>query len=60
MSPFIQAISNLLQPYFQDGIDLFKDSFSVSGAAKLKMQKEINNGYFFACFQKGIVTSTKS
>ena len=21
MSPFIQAISNLLQPYFQDGID---------------------------------------
>ena len=60
VSPFIQAISNLLQPYFQDGINLFKDSFSVSGAAKLKMQREINNGTFFACFQKGIATSTKS
>ena len=27
VDPFIQAISNLLQPYFQDGIDLFKNSF---------------------------------
>ena len=52
VAPFIQAISNLLQPYFQDGIDLFKDSFSVSGAAKLKMQQEINNGYFFCLFPK--------
>ena len=60
VDPFIQAISNLLQPYFKDGIDLFKDSFSVNGAAKLKMQREINNRTFFACSQKGIATSTKS
>ena len=52
VAPFVQAISNLLQPYFQDGIDLFKDSFSVSGAAKLKMQREINNGTFFCLFPK--------
>ena len=50
--PLIQAISNLLQPYFQFVIGLFKDSFSVSGAAKLKMQKEINNGTFFCLFPK--------
>ena len=29
-----------------------KDSFSVSGAAKLKIQREINNGYFFCLFPK--------
>ena len=52
MDPFIQAILNLLQPYFQDGIDLFKDSFSVSGAAKLKMELKINHGTFFCLFQK--------
>ena len=39
-----------MQPYFQDGIDLFKNSFSVSGAAKLQMQKEINRGTFFCLF----------
>ena len=52
VNPFVQAISNLLQPYFQDGIDLFKNSFSVSGAAKLQMQKEINRGTFFCLFPK--------
>ena len=52
MIPFVQAISNLLQPYFQDGIDLFKNSFSVSGAAKLQMQKEINCETFFCLFPK--------
>ena len=52
VNPFIQAISNLLQPYFENGIDLFKDSFSVSGAAKLKMQWEINHGTFFCLFPK--------
>ena len=50
--PFVQAISNLLQPYFQDHVDLFKNSFSVSGAAKLQMQKEINRGTFFCLFPK--------
>ena len=34
------------------GIDLFKDNFSVSGAAKLKMQREINRGAFFCLFPK--------
>ena len=52
VAPFIQAISNLLQLYFQDGVDLFKDCFSVSGAAKLKMQREINNGTFFLLVPK--------
>ena len=52
VSPFIQAISNLLQPYFQDGIDLFKDSFLVSVAAKLKMQRELNRRTFFLLVPK--------
>ena len=52
VAPFIQAIANLLQPYFQDGIDLFKDSFLVSDAAKLQMQWKINHGTFFCLFSK--------
>ena len=52
MDPFIQVLSNLLQPYFQDNIVLFKGSFSVSGVAKLKMQQEINHGTFFCLFPK--------
>ena len=27
VDPFVQAISNLLQPCFQDGVDLFKNPF---------------------------------
>ena len=49
---FVQAISNLLQSYFQDGVDLFKNNFLVSGATKLQMQKEINRGMFFCLFPK--------
>ena len=52
VDPFVQAISNLLQPCFQDGVDLFKNRFSESGAAKLQMQKEINRGTFFCLFPK--------
>ena len=35
-APFVQAIENLLQPYLEQGLDIFKTSFSVSGVAKLQ------------------------
>ena len=50
--PFIETILNLLQPYFQDGIDLFKNCIPVSGTVKLKTQKEIHKGLFFCLFPK--------
>ena len=39
--PFVQAVQNPLQPYLQQGLDIFKTCFSVSGVAKLQMMKKI-------------------
>ena len=50
--PFVQAVQKLLEPYLKDGLDIFKNSFSVSGAAKLKMLKAIESDSFFCLFPK--------
>ena len=50
--PFVQAFQNLLQPYLQPGLDIFKTSFSVSGVAKLQMMKIILKNAFFCLFPK--------
>ena len=50
--PFIQAVKNLLIPYKQQNLDIFKRSFSVSGIAKLRMMQKIEKDSFFVCFQK--------
>ena len=50
--PFVQAVQNLLRPYLQQGLDIFKTSFSVSGVAKLKMMKKIQKNAFFCLFPK--------
>ena len=51
--PFVQAVQKLLKPYFKDRFDIFKNSFSVSDAAKLKMLKAIEPELFFCLFPKG-------
>ena len=50
--PFVQAVENLLQPYLEQGLDIFKTSFSVSGVAKLQMMKKIQKNAFFCLFPK--------
>ena len=50
--PFVQAVENLLQPYLDQGLDIFKTSFSVSGVAKLQMKKKIEKNAFFCLFPK--------
>ena len=50
--PFVQAVENLLQPYLEQGLDIFKTSFSVSGVAKLHMMKKIQKNAFFYLFPK--------
>ena len=50
--PFVQAVENLLQPYLEQGLDIFKTSFSVSGVAKLQMIKKIQKNAFFCLFPK--------
>ena len=50
--PFVQAVENLLQPYLEQGLDIFKKSFSVSGVAKLQMIKKIQKNAFFCLFPK--------
>ena len=50
--PLVQAVQNLLRPYFEQGLDIFKTSFSVSGVAKLQMMKKIEKNAFFCLFPK--------
>ena len=49
---FITAVENLLLPYKQQGLDIFKRAFSVSGLAKLQMMKRIEKETFFCLFPK--------
>ena len=50
--PFIQAVGNLLIPYKQQNLDIFKRSFSVSGIAQLRMLQKIEKNNFFCLFPK--------
>ena len=50
--PFITAVKNLLHPYKEQGLDIFKRAFSVSGVAKLQMMKRIEKETFFCLFPK--------
>ena len=50
--PFIQAVKNLLIPYKQQNLDIFKRSFSVSGIAKLRMIQKIEKDSFFLFVSK--------
>ena len=50
--PFVQAVQNLLLPYLQQGLDIFKTSFLVGGVPKLQMMKKIEKNAFFCLFPK--------
>ena len=50
--PFVQAVQNLLRSYLQQGLDIFKTSFSVSRVAKLQIMKKIEKNAFFSLFPK--------
>ena len=50
--PFIQAVGNLLIPYKQQNLDIFKRSFSVSKTAKLRMMQKIEKKSFFCLLPK--------
>ena len=52
MVPFVEAVLKLRRPYLNDGLDIFKSSFSVSGAARLKKLKEMEPDSFFCLFPK--------
>ena len=50
--PFITAVENLLRPYKQQGLDIFKRAFSVSWVAKLQIMKRVEKETFFSFFPK--------
>ena len=52
VGPFVEAVLKLHRPYLNDGLNIFKNSFSVSGAARLKMLKEMEPDSFFCLFPK--------
>ena len=46
------AVGNLLVPYKQQNLDIFKRAFAVSGVAKLQMMKRIKKDAFFCLYPK--------
>ena len=50
--PFIQAVRNLLIPYKQQNLDIFKRFFLVSVITKLRMMQKIEENSFFCLFPK--------
>ena len=50
--PSITAVENLLLPYKQQGLDIFKRAFSVCEVAKLQMMRHIEKETFFCLFPK--------
>ena len=52
VGPFVEAVLKLRRPYLNDKLDIFKNSFSVSDAARLKMLKEMEPDSFFRLFPK--------
>ena len=47
--PFIEAVNKIPVSHIAEGLDLFKNSFSVSGITKLLMTNNISD-VFFVCF----------
>ena len=45
--PFVETVGKMLQPYLDQGIDIFKSSFSVSGVAKIQMLQRCKKEAFF-------------
>ena len=41
--PFIEAVSKLLVPYLEEGLDILKTSYSVNGVAKILVMKKFQN-----------------
>ena len=57
--PFVNAVENLLVPYKQQGLNIFKRAFSVSEVDKLQMMKRIEKNAFFCRFPNNMRICTK-
>ena len=55
----VQAVQTLLQPYLQQGLDIFKTFFSVGGVAKLQIMKKFKKMPSFVFFPSAIQICTK-
>ena len=52
VGPFVEATTKMRAPYFEEGIDIFKTTFSISGVARLLMMKKISKNTFFYLYPK--------
>ena len=50
--PFVEAITKMRAPYLEEGLDIFKTTFSISGVARLLMMKKIFKNTFFCVYPK--------
>ena len=52
VGPFVEAITKMRAPYLEEGLDIFKTTFSISGVARLLMMKKISKNTFFCLYPK--------
>ena len=58
-APFVTAVGNLLVPYKQQNLDIFKRAFSVGEVAKLQMMQQFKKDAFFVYSQNATKIYTK-
>ena len=52
VGPFVEAKTKMRAPYLEEGLDIFKTTFSISGVARLLMMKKISKNTFFCLYSK--------
>ena len=52
VGPFVEAITKMRAPYLEEGLDIFKTTFSICGVARLWMMKKISKSTFFCLYPK--------
>ena len=50
--PFIEAVSKFLVPCLEEGLEIFKTLYSVSGVTEILMIKKISKDFFFCLYPK--------
>ena len=52
VGPFVEAITKTRATYLEEGLNIFKTTFSINGVARLLMMKKISKTTFFCLYPK--------
>ena len=52
VGPFVEAITKMRAPCLEEGLDIFKTTFSISGVVRLLMMEKLSKNAFFCLYPK--------